>query len=153
MEFRADLHCHSNCSDGTDSSIELLDKAKEVSLQGLSITDHDTLDAYTLETFDHAKKIGIQLLSGIELSTQLDKVSIHLLGYGIDLESTSFREFLSEIIKRRNDRNIQILEKLKKKGMSISSQELNIELHRTIGRPHIAQLMVQKFGYFDHFGV
>ena len=44
MEFKADLHCHSTCSDGTLSPIEILELAEKLGLQGLSITDHDTIE-------------------------------------------------------------------------------------------------------------
>ncbi len=149
MEFRADLHCHTNCSDGCDDPLVLLHLAKQANLQGLSITDHDTLDAYTPELFAEAEKLGIRLLTGVELSTELDHVSVHILGYGIDLHSSSLRAFLMETQKRRGERNRVILQKLTQHKMPITEQELTDFAYqasgkRTIGRPHIAQLMVNK---------
>lgn len=150
-EFRADLHCHSNCSDGTDSPIALVHLAKKAQLQGLSITDHDTLDAYTPELFAEAKKLSIQILPGIEISSELNPFSIHILGYGIDLQAEGLRLFLTEIQSRRRERNRAILKKLAQKKMQISEEELNAfalagQEKKVIGRPHIAALMVQK-GY------
>ena len=151
IEFRADLHTHTYCSDGTDSPLELLQKAKNAGLQGLSITDHDTLDAYTDDFFVLAKSLGIEILPGIEISSEDGDASVHILGYNIDLSSQRFRLFLQEMIRRRSERNRKILAKLEQRGFVIQEEELlqHARLQfpgRTIGRPHIADFMVKK-GY------
>lgn len=147
IEFRADIHCHSHCSDGSDPPLVLLQLAKQAGLQGLSITDHDTMDAYTPELYAEAKKLGIRLLSGIEISSEFEDISVHILGYGYDLDSPSLRAFLVEMQKRRRERNRAILQKLEHRKMPISEEELKaFATERTLGRPHIAQLMVKK-GY------
>ncbi|HEX2583053.1 MAG TPA: PHP domain-containing protein, partial [Chlamydiales bacterium] len=147
--FRADLHCHTYCSDGSDSPETLLRKAKAIGLQGLSITDHDSIGAYTPEVFALADALPIRLLPGIELSSEWEKTTVHVLGYGIDIHSEGLREFLAEMIRRRNTRNQAIIEKLKAQKIAIEMAEvesLTQELfsHRTIGRPHIAELLVRK---------
>jgi len=146
-EFRADLHCHSTCSDGTDTPQELLHKAKSAGLSALSITDHDTLAAYTPELFSLAKTLSLQLLTGVEISSELDKTNIHILGYNVDTASSSLSLFLREIHQRRTERNRKILANLARHNMPIEETELlKLNPQRTIGRPHIAALMVQK-GY------
>lgn len=146
-EFRADLHCHTICSDGSDDPRDLLRFAKQAGLQGLSITDHDTVDAYTPELFADAESLGIRLLPGIEISSEQDDTSVHVLGYGLNLSDPDFKEFLIQMQKRRNERNRAILHKLAVRKMAISEEELKaFATHRSIGRPHIAQLMVKK-GY------
>lgn len=150
-DFRADLHCHTNCSDGSDDPLALLRLAKQTGLQGLSITDHDTLDAYTPELFAEAEQLGIRLLTGIELSSELDHVPVHILGYGYEIENCTLKPFLEELQKRRKERNREILKKLTEKKLPISEEELiafalSARSKRTIGRPHIAMLMVHK-GY------
>jgi predicted metal-dependent phosphoesterase TrpH len=145
-DFRADLHCHTICSDGSDSPEELLQKAALLGLQGLSITDHDTIDAYSPKVFLLAAELKIRLLPGIELSSEWELSSVHILGYGIDLNSSSLREFLLHMIERRKERNESILRKLRAKGFIIDTEELEKLAFRTIGRPHIAHLMVEK-GY------
>ena len=161
-QFRADLHCHTHCSDGTDSPLELVEKAATAGLQGLSITDHDTIDAYTPEVLERARTLGLELLPGVELSSELGDHSIHVLGYRINLHASTLREFLAEMIQRRNARNRAMLAKLAKRGYMITEEELAAFVtqecrYRTIGRPHIAELMVRK-GYvasrqeaFDRF--
>jgi 3',5'-nucleoside bisphosphate phosphatase len=148
--FRADLHCHSVCSDGSDTPLELLLLAKKADLSGLSITDHDTIEAYTPELFHSAQELGIQLLAGVELSTEIDDQTIHILGYGFDLASPQLISFLDEMQKRRNTRNRAILQKLAAKNIIVTDEELaTLVTHgmkKTIGRPHIASIMVKK-GY------
>ena len=148
VDFRADLHCHTICSDGTDAPEEVLRKASSLGLQGLSITDHDTIDAYTPEVISLATELKIRLLPGIELSSEFERASVHILGYGIDLQSSSLREFLVQMILRRRERNADILQKLRGKGFVIEMEELESLAFKTIGRPHIAHLMVQK-GYVN----
>lgn len=144
-EFRADLHCHSTCSDGSDHPLVLLRLAKQAGLQGLSITDHDTMDAYTPELFADAKELGIRLLNGIEISSEQEDVPVHVLGYGYSLEDRKLKDFLVEMQSRRGERNRAILKKLAERKMPISEEELKeFATERTIGRPHIAQIMVKK---------
>ena len=69
--FRADIHCHSDCSDGSDKPGRLLELAREANLQGLSITDHDTLEAYTPELFTKANELNLHLLPGRERATEI----------------------------------------------------------------------------------
>jgi 3',5'-nucleoside bisphosphate phosphatase len=146
IEFRADLHCHTICSDGTDSPEEVLRKAASIGLQGLSITDHDTIDAYSPELFLLANELNIRLLPGIEFSSEWEGSSIHVLGYGIDLKASPLRDFMFQMIFRRGERNGAILQKLRDLGFSLHKEELERYGGRTIGRPHIAHLMIEK-GY------
>ncbi len=141
--FRADLHCHSRCSDGSDAPLQLVQKAKSASLQGLSITDHDTAAAYTPELFALAEELSIRILAGIEISSEWEGIPVHVLGYGYDLRSASFAAFLQEIQKRRKERNRAILKKLSDLNLQIDEEEL---IGETIGRPHFAALLVKK-GY------
>ncbi|MDX8430551.1 MAG: PHP domain-containing protein [Candidatus Algichlamydia australiensis] len=141
-DFRADLHCHSNCSDGTDSPIELLHLAKKEGLSGLSITDHDTLAAYTKEFFSEAKKLELEILVGVEFSADHRGHSVHILGYGVDPESEAMQKLQKHHLMRRAKRNQAILDKLAKKGFPIDP----LPKEGVVGRPHIAQKMVEK-GY------
>ena len=152
MDFRADLHIHSYFSDGTHSPEEILYLAKEKKLKGLSITDHDTTEAYSDELFAIADDLNLFLISGVEISSQLFDSNVHILAYNFDLSSKPFQDFLQKVIEKRKDRNIQILKKLSEKNMDISEQELiefttskNVS-KTTVGRVHIAQLMCEK-GY------
>jgi predicted metal-dependent phosphoesterase TrpH len=135
--FRADLHCHSTCSDGELTPKELIDLAVSSGLKGLSITDHDTIDAYG-EAILLAKEAGIQLLPGVELSTLENGHSVHILAYGFDLKSPVIRELCEEQMRRRQGRVQRILESLSDLGMEVS-----VEITGSVGRPHVASAMVK----------
>lgn len=143
---RADCHCHTTFSDGSLSVQALLDHAKEKQLDGLSITDHDTIDAYK-SALPYAKQLGIPLVSGIEISAEHGKSSIHVLGYAFDLQNQDLQTFCQRLQQDRQDRNHQILERLTKLKMPIHFDELTTHFGQgSLGRPHIAKLMVMK-GY------
>lgn len=144
QEFRADLHCHSIFSDGTYSPEELIKKALEIGLKGLSITDHDTVEAYQIAT-PLARELGLKLLSGVEFSTVLFGVSVHILGYGFQLDHPALLSLCERHAKRRKERNQSILENLTKLGMPLEWKDITpVGKHATIGRPHIAQALVNK---------
>jgi len=141
--FRADLHCHSTCSDGSDSPEQLIHLAIELGLKGLSITDHDTIAAYET-AIPLAKELNFPLLSGVEFSSSHREEPVHVLGYGFDLKSPFISEFCDRHQKRRRDRNAKILEKLRKHRIVISEDALYSRFHGTVGRPHIALLLVEQ---------
>jgi 3',5'-nucleoside bisphosphate phosphatase len=155
VNYFADLHCHTTCSDGSSSPLELIQLAKHRGLKGLSITDHDTIDAYQT-AIPAAKAAGLLLGTGVEFSCQFQGISLHLLGYDFDLKNPGIHQLCQRHKKRRESRNRAILAKLDEAGMPIDYEELLV-YGNTIGRPHIAQLMVEK-GYvknlreaFNHY--
>lgn len=144
MEFRADMHCHSTCSDGTFSPLELIYLARKVGLSGLSIADHDTVAAYTDALFEEATKIGLELTTGVEFSAQTHGTGIHILGYGFDHKHKGIISFCKEHVNRRRERNLKMLSKLQDNHICVEECELCAE--GVVGRPHIAEQMVKK-GY------
>ncbi|MBA3814948.1 MAG: PHP domain-containing protein [Parachlamydiaceae bacterium] len=154
--YRADLHCHSTCSDGSLSPIEIIQLAKKIGLSALSITDHDTIEAYK-SAFPAAKEAGIALLPGVEFSAMLNNVSVHVLGYGFAIDEPIIQTFCNQHFERRHQRNREILKLLDKHGMPISEEELieacpfNLEqpFKHSTGRPHIALAMIKK-GYINN---
>lgn len=143
---KADCHCHTVFSDGTLSPEALLLLAKEKELTGLSITDHDTIDAYPI-ALSLAKQLGITLVPGIEISAHYQNTSIHVLGYAFDLSNPALTRFCQKLQADRTERNHKILAKLAKIDLPVSMAEITERFPLgTIGRPHIANLMVEK-GY------
>ncbi len=146
MTYRADLHCHSNYSDGSATPFEILDLAKKSGLNGLSITDHDTVEAYSDEVIAYAQSIGVNLFVGAEFSAKHRKTNVHILGYNLK-RCDSLKTFCTLHKSRRDRRNRIILEKLTRLALPISEDELKqVKEEGTIGRPHIASLMLKK-GY------
>jgi predicted metal-dependent phosphoesterase TrpH len=151
--FRADLHCHTTCSDGSLTPEQIVTLAKEIGLSALSITDHDTVDAYTT-ALPLSEKLGLVLLPGVEFSAVWEQESVHILGYGFTLQDPSIQTFCDAHAKRRLDRNMAILEKLAKNRMPLSYEEVLVAASspseerkkKTIGRPHIALALMAK-GY------
>ncbi|MBS0650823.1 MAG: PHP domain-containing protein [Verrucomicrobia bacterium] len=142
--FRADLHAHTTCSDGSFIPEELVVHAKEVGLSALCITDHDNVDAYP-SAIPKAKEIGLILAAGVEFSSVFKEMSVHILGYDIILDHPDLLSLCQRHKQRRIDRNRAILEKLAARGMPISEEEL-MQKGTNLGRPHIAQIMIEK-GY------
>lgn len=141
-EFRADLHCHTTCSDGTLDPEAIVFHAKELGLSGLCITDHDSINAY-ITAIPAAKSAGLALGAGVEFSSVNEGLSVHLLGYDVDLESEALHSLCTRHVQRRKNRNQKILDKLKAKGIDIPYEELGGTEH-TIGRPHIATALISK---------
>jgi predicted metal-dependent phosphoesterase TrpH len=145
MTKRYDLHCHSTVSDGSFTPKELIDRAAEIGLSGISITDHDTVDAYTDDLFAYAKEKEIEIICGAEFSSAYQDAGIHVLGYCLDLNNPLIKEFCERHKKRRKERNTLILDLLKKKGLEVLDSDLEFA-GSVVGRPHIAYAMIKK-GY------
>ncbi|NGX53427.1 MAG: 5'-3' exoribonuclease [Chlamydiae bacterium] len=143
QSFRADLHCHTNCSDGGDSPETILRAAIAKGLSGLSITDHDTVSAYPV-ALPLAKELNFPLLPGIELSSAYREESIHILGYGFSPDSEIIHNFCHRHQIRRAERNRAILAKLKDLDIVITEEELSAVSGNSVGRPHIAHLLIEK---------
>ncbi len=147
MNGRIDLHVHSCASDGSDRPEELIRKAAELGLQGIALTDHDTVSGLP-EFLSAAKEYGIRAVPGVEISTRQYTKELHIVGLFIDPESEVLLKLLEEMRSGRETRNRAILERLAIMGYDISYQELvDIAGGESIGRPHIAALLLKK-GYF-----
>jgi predicted metal-dependent phosphoesterase TrpH len=141
-----DLHSHTDQSDGTFTPAELVAEASRVGLRALAITDHDTFAGYDA-AIPLAAKAGLELICGIELSTRYQGGSVHLLGYfPATPPSDELRAWLAWVLEMRRDRNIRLIAKLQSLGLDITLAEVE-KVGRTLtGRPHFAQVLVQK-GY------
>jgi predicted metal-dependent phosphoesterase TrpH len=152
-----DLHSHTNESDGTFSPAQLVAEAVRVGVTALGVTDHDTFAGYDLAV-PVAREAGLDLICGIELSTKLHGHSVHLLGYFLRTDGLGeFRAWIRDLQAARRDRNIRLVARLQELGMDITLKEAEARGRGMTGRPHFAQLMVEK-GYvanlrqaFDQF--
>jgi predicted metal-dependent phosphoesterase TrpH len=141
-----DLHTHTNESDGTDSPVELVEKAWGVGVRTLAITDHDTLSGVGM-AWERAGELGLRLIRGVEISTKARGRSVHLLAYWFDREAPeSFVEWLRGMLEIRRERNRRLTARLRELGLAIELEEAE-RLGRTVtGRVHIARVLVEK-GY------
>lgn len=147
-----DLHTHTTASDGSLTPVEIVNAACAAGLDALSITDHDTLSAYE-EAKAAASQAGLELVCGIELSTKFIQINrpkpktVHLLGYFPRREpSAEFHEWLHQMQASRRDRNIRLARKLQSMNMDVTIEEVEQRGRSMAGRPHFAQIMVEK-GY------
>lgn len=137
------LHTHSSHSDGTLSPLELLNKAVESNVNYFSLTDHDTVSGW--DELDINSHNGIKLIYGVEISTR-EHDYLHILAYNIDVKNVYFRNKLAEFRDRRIERIKNIINKLNKIDVSIDFDEINVDSTDTVGRPHIADILIKK-GY------
>jgi 3',5'-nucleoside bisphosphate phosphatase len=142
-----DLHSHTHESDGTCSPAQLVAEAVRTGVSVLGITDHDTLRGFD-QAVPVAHQAGIELICGIELSTKLHGQSVHLLGYFLndDHGLEDFRNWVLDMQASRRDRNIRLVARLRELGFDITLEEAEARGRGMTGRPHFAQLMVER-GY------
>lgn len=139
-----DLHIHTTASDGLFTPKEVIQWAYKKNLSAIAITDHDTIDALD-ETLYYGGKYDIEVIPGIEINTDYENSEIHILGYYIDHKAPWLLDLLKEIRFARYNRAKKIVNKLDRLGFDITMEEV-VKLSGTasIGRPHIARLLVQR---------
>ncbi len=143
---KGDFHLHSTASDGVHSPTWVVETAAARGLTAIALTDHDTTDGLA-EARDAADRLGLQLVPGIELSTDLGKADVHLLGYGLDVDSRPLQEFLRWQREGRLARVQTIVRILRENGMPIEvDRVLQIAGEATVGRPHVARALLER-GY------
>ena len=168
--MRVDLHTHSTASDGTDAPTNLPRLAKAAGLDAFALTDHDTT-AGLPPAAAAAKQVGITFVPGIELSIDADPFAedspiasdqsdaqpagpVHLLGYHVRPDTPQLTAIQEQLQLARATRNPRIVEKLQQLGVRIEYTDIVAQANyaadehapATIGRPHIAQVLVQR-GY------
>ena len=142
---RINLHLHTNVSDGLLSPVQLLRRAREVGLDLISITDHDSSDAYRMLP---AESSPLRIIPGMEISSLHENNDVHILALGCDLDSPELVEMTEMYLIGRRERAIRMLELLRDLGMEISLDEV-VQVagsRELIVRPHIAQVLVKR-GY------
>lgn len=127
MEQRiVDLHVHSTASDGTYTPMELIAEAKRAGLSAMALTDHDTT-AGIKDAMAAAEKENIELIPGIELSTDYKGKEVHIVGLYIDVENKKLSEQTAAFRKCRDNRNEEIVAALQKEGFAITMEALKAE--------------------------
>ena len=140
-----DLHTHTTASDGRCTPAELVARASAAGVTVLSVTDHDTVEACGA-VGNACALAGITFVPGIEITAVRDEVDVHVLGYFVDVRSSSLSVFLAEQRQRRLDRVGRILVQLETLGIKLDSDAIlrpAIDQPGTsIGRPAVARAMV-----------
>lgn len=157
-----DLHVHTNNSDGYFSPNEIVSLAGDNNTSILSICDHDSVDG--IGEFKKSLKKNMIGINGVEFSSFLqnrqEKMKLHILGYGFDLDNSNVKELLDEMKLKRLNAHLALLEFMKKSLQSLpeeSISKLNIERYCWFDREIINCLEYEKYPseiidyYKNHF--
>lgn len=143
-----DLHCHSTASDGALAPAALVERAHARGIELLALTDHDTLEGLDAAQAE-AERLGVRLVSGIELSCVWNGATVHILGYGFRREATALQNAIAALHEGRWRRAEMISERLHAKGMP-GALEGARAIQRELGdsdnapaRPHFAEFLVR----------
>ncbi len=146
----ADLHIHTSFSDGTDSPEKIVELAKKNGLTTIAITDHDVI-AGIGPAQKKGAELGVEVIAGIELTTEIPDTEVHILGYFINLQHPRLIETITRIQQGRKERIVKICEKLGEQGIKLLPEEVfDLAGHYCAGRPHVARALIKK-GYIKTF--
>src|ERR1700679_1806136 len=139
MIGNADLHIHTYFSDSTSSPQEVVDDALKAELSCIAITDHDIVEGVA-PTIEAARPHALEVVPGIELSTELENCDIHILGYFIDYQKGPLLDKIDLFLDARMSRMKQMIVNLKSMGVNnIEFEEVcAMTKSRAVGRAHLA---------------
>ena len=142
-----DLHTHTTASDGTLTPRELVQAAARRGVRVLAVTDHDSTEGLRDACDEATRHPPLTIVPGLEINCDVPGAEVHVLGYYVDHEAAWFQEFLREQRVERAARVERITARLTELGMPIDPAEVfAIVKEGSAGRPHVAQVMVQR-GY------
>lgn len=132
-----DLHTHSTYSDGSLKPQELIRKAAKSGLDGIALTDHDTVSGIE-KALAESIKHQFTFIPGIELTTDFGEVEAHILGYNLDYLNPALLQKLNMILESRRERARLIVKKLNKARIPLSWEKVKAETTSGfVGRAHI----------------
>lgn len=138
-----DLHTHSAESDGTLTPQELMKHAQEVGLSAIALTDHDSIQGIA-KARPVAESLGLELVPGIELSTDYNGKEVHILGYYIDEKNPEFLARLKDFVDGRDKRNEKMTELLRQEGFNLTLEGIYEEYpDSVITRAHFSRYLVE----------
>ncbi len=145
--MKADLHLHTTASDGRLSPEDVVRTAAHLGLAVISITDHDSVDGIAIALKAAGQYPSLTVIPGVEVSTDVPHGEVHVLGYFVDHTNP---ELIIKLAAFRNSRKVRaqrMIEKLATMGVHIDWPRVqDIAGTGSVGRPHIAQAMLEK-GY------
>lgn len=145
----ADLHIHTTASDGTLSPREVVDCAHRANLKIIAITDHDTVAGID-EAIKAAREVDLEVIPGVELSSQINQNEAHFLGYYINHQDPDLNKHLRRFKDARQKRGLLITEKLNSIGVKIDYEEvLRLSQGGSVGRPHVARALLESGKVFS----
>ncbi|MDA1348027.1 MAG: PHP domain-containing protein [Chloroflexi bacterium] len=145
-----DLHLHTTFSDGTLTPSELVRLCASNGVKIISVSDHDSTEGLREAEEAIHQFSDMELIPGVELSTDVPNAEVHLLGYFVDVEDANFQRVLARFREGRVERGRSMVERLNELGLGITWERVQqIADGASIGRPHIAQALVEA-GYVKY---
>src|SRR5579872_6143936 len=138
-EALVDFHLHTTCSDGAWAPSRLFEEIRTRQLEYFCVSDHDTMDAYPVPEDLRARSI-----SGLEIDTQSDGQTVHVLAYGAGDFNGELMSRLKQQRENRSVRGQRIVERLNEMGVDLKFEDV-LDMAKTsqsVGRPHIARALV-----------
>jgi predicted metal-dependent phosphoesterase TrpH len=140
----ADLHLHTNFSDGTYTPEELTAQARTFGFKALALTDHDTMEGCA-RMAAACLAADIEFIAASELTAELGHVELHLIGYFLDPENETLRTELAKFQKVRQARIYEMVARLNELHIPLRPETVfELANCRAPGRPHVARALVQE---------
>lgn len=138
-----DLHVHSNCSDGTFTPAGLVSYALKKNLAAIALTDHDTIDGLS-ELCSAAAQTSLEVVSGIEFSTEFHGKDVHIVGLDFDYQMPEFLEQLTRFQNSRDIRNQKMIQLLREEGSDITWEAMKAEYPDAVWtRAHFGKYLLE----------
>jgi len=148
MKF-ADLHLHTQYSDGTFSPAELVEHAAQHQLAAIALTDHDTVEGCA-PTARECAAAGIEFISGTELTAEFNDTEVHLLGYFLDTQNARLLAEITKFQTVRQQRIYEMVARINESGVPLDVQSVFALANcKSPGRPHVARALF-KAGLVKH---
>ncbi|GEP66005.1 MULTISPECIES: PHP domain-containing protein [Clostridium] len=143
----ADLHVHTNHSDGICEIAQVIAMAKEKGIQALAITDHDTVDQ-----FDEIKKCGnrlnIDVIKGVEMSCYDYEVlkKVHIIGLWLNEDTPHIKKLCDETLRCRDNCHRDLINELIQKGYKITYEDAKkYSKYSIVFKMNIFQALKEKY--------
>ncbi|HEY7984606.1 MAG TPA: PHP domain-containing protein [Ktedonobacterales bacterium] len=143
--LRIDLHTHSTASDGVLAPAELARAARAAGLDVIGLTDHDST-AGVAEAQAAGEQIGLRVVAGIEVNTDLPGGEAHVLGYFVEHAQAQFQRTLTVLREARALRGERMVARLRAAGLDVSWERVRELAQGAVGRPHVARALIER-GY------
>jgi predicted metal-dependent phosphoesterase TrpH len=138
-----DLHMHSTYSDGIYPPSKLVGIALRKELSAIALADHDSLDGFG-ELSEAAASADLEVITGVELSSEHNGRDLHILGYGVDASDAGLLGMLVKFRETRERRGVMIVKRLKDMGIELDMDDILAKAgDGSLGRPHIAEALVE----------
>ena len=139
----ADLHLHTRWSDGTLDLRGMVKRAAGVGLSAIAVTDHDTIGPELLVPVSHAD--GVEVICGVEFKAKIGGLRGEILGYFLTPRHPALEEMFRWMAAARQRRMEEMVERCQGVlGSEIALPEVRAEAAGSIGRPHLAKVLVQR---------